>query len=111
MKTRLIIAIAGLVVVLAGFVYLNIQIDSAVEKNCQEVMQLYPDLSQNEALMKAVVSEELSLVHRNELVWTIGRLRIKEALPLLNSYYDQQECDHETRLCQDELKKAIKRCE
>ncbi len=111
MKTRLIIAIAGLAVVLAGFIYLNMQIDSAVEKYCLEVTQLYPDLSQNEALMKAVASEDISLIHRNELVWAIGRLRIKEALPLLNSYYNQQECDHEKRLCQDELKKAIKRCE
>ncbi len=111
MKTRLIIAIAGLVLVLAGFVYLNMQIDYSVEKYCLEVTQLYPDLSQNEALMKAVASEDISLTRRNELVWTIGRMRIKEALPLLNSFYDQQECDHEKRPCQDELKKAIKRCE
>jgi hypothetical protein len=111
MRNRLKIAIAGLVIVLVGFVYLNWQINSAVEKHCEKVMQYYPELSQNEALLKAVASEELSFEQRNRIVWTVGRLEIEKALPLLKSFYDENECDHSKRLCQKELKKAIKRCD
>jgi hypothetical protein len=62
------------------------------------------------SLVDFVTSEEHSLRERNLAVWTLGRLRDPAALPVLESFYTGGPCDHDTRLCQGELRKAIVLC-
>jgi hypothetical protein len=44
------------------------------------------------------------------MVWAIGRLSDKNALPYLQTVYTGEPCAHSLYLCQYELAKAINRC-
>lgn len=75
------------------------------------VLANYPQASNEvEALILQVQSNSETMRRRNMAVWTLGRLRAKAALPVMQKYYTGEPCEHDTRLCQDELKKAIHRC-
>ena len=77
----------------------------------QAVRQAYPQANSDaEALILQIRDESKSIQVRNTAIWIAGRLRAKEALPVMQSYYSGTECDHETHLCLHELEKAIHRC-
>ncbi len=63
-----------------------------------------------EALVAYLDSNTHSLQEKNHTVWALGRLRDKRALPVLESLYTGEPCQHQTSLCQQELKKAIDAC-
>jgi hypothetical protein len=48
---------------------------------------------------------------RNYMVWAIGQIADKKALPFLLVNYTGQPCKHYEYLCQYELEKAINRCD
>jgi len=47
----------------------------------------------------------------NHAIWALGQLGDKRALPFLKSLLTGEPCDHETNLCQGEIKEAIQKLE
>lgn len=62
------------------------------------------------ALMAYVESPKHPLRTRNRAVWALGQLGDARALPVLEKQLAGEECDHDHRLCQHELRKAIRLC-
>jgi len=62
------------------------------------------------ALVDYVESDLHTLSERNCAVWALGQARDVRALSVLEKYYSGEKCDHDRKLCQSELKKAIKLC-
>jgi hypothetical protein len=62
------------------------------------------------ALMAFAASPSHSLRDRNRAVWALGQLGDARALALLERHYTGKPCDHQSELCQQELKKAIHLC-
>jgi hypothetical protein len=62
------------------------------------------------ALIAHVDDESQSLPKRNRAVWALGQLGDERALPVLEKYYTGDPCDHSRFLCQEELRKAIRKC-
>lgn len=62
------------------------------------------------ALVSVATSEEAGLSERNRSIWALGQLGVPEALPALRSLVTGEPCDHESRICQYELEKAIEAC-
>ena len=98
-----------LALILVAFVMICFSIRSGVKEISAEATQQYPG-DRIEALITYVESENISFRQRNLAVWALGRIGDKRALPVLSEYYNGGPCDHERRLCQGELEKAIKLC-
>ena len=70
-----------------------------------------------EALIATIGCKTCSLKDRQMAVWAVGQLAYRDrdamspVLPALYAEYDGKRCDHERRLCQYELWKAIKKVE
>ena len=94
---------------LAAFVMICFSIRSSVKKISAEATQQYPG-DRIEALITYVKSENHSLRQRNRAVWALGQIGDERALPTLEKSYTGGPCDHDSRLCQGELQKAIKLC-
>ena len=62
------------------------------------------------ALIAVVTSEDADLSERNRSIWALGQLGSPDALPTLQSLVVDEKCDHESKICQYELEKAIKAC-
>ena len=62
------------------------------------------------ALIQVAQSSHYPMRMRNRSVWALGRLRAPEALPHLELMVTGDACEHNKKLCQDELEKAILRC-
>ncbi len=86
-------------------------IQMTAHQKVDAVRAAYPQANSDaEALIRQIQNESESMQMRNTAVWIAGRLRVKEALPVMKSHYSAQDCEHESNLCQHELEKAIKRC-
>ncbi|MGD9125248.1 MAG: hypothetical protein PVG60_09155 [Desulfarculaceae bacterium] len=93
---------------LAGSIWV---IESSLQELCAAAQHSHPHPGDDvAALMDFVASGDHSLKQRNRAVWALGRLCDRRALPLLQTHYNGQPCDHEKFLCQYELKKAIQNC-
>ena len=58
-----------------------------------------------------LAGDEACLLHsRDKAIWALGQLADASALPMLESLYTGEPCDHKTKICQYELEKAIKHC-
>jgi hypothetical protein len=62
------------------------------------------------ALISVSTSEEASLRDRNRAIWALGQLGSGEALPTLQALVSNELCDHDSKICQYELEKAIEAC-
>jgi hypothetical protein len=62
------------------------------------------------ALLAYVQSESHTLKDRNHVIWALGQSRDARALPVLENYFTNRECNHSQNLCQHELEKAIRLC-
>ena len=86
-------------------------IHQSVREYCAVAQQAYPHPGDDvAALTDFMNSDSHSLPDRDLAVWTLGRLCDARALPALERAYTGGECNHNERLCQYELEKAIKRC-
>jgi hypothetical protein len=107
-------AIALVIVVLLGAVAFGAllwHIHASARRYCAIAQAAHPHPGDDvAALIDFMKSGEHSLRERNLAVWTLGRLRDPAALPALESFYTGGKCDHDTRLCQGELHKAITLC-
>jgi hypothetical protein len=116
MKKRVVKIVIGVFVanVLLGSAALGViawRTHQSVQEYCNVAQQAHPHPSDDVAsLTDFMNSNSHSFRDRNFAVWTLGHLRDAKALPALKSAYNGTPCDHENRLCQYELEKAIKRC-
>ena len=111
LKTAVIVL--GVFLCLGGAAYGAIlwHIHNCAEQYCAVAQQAHPHPSDDIASLSDFMnSEDHSLRERNLATWTLGQRRDPAALPALESVYTAQECDHDTQLCQHELRKAIKLC-
>jgi hypothetical protein len=98
-----------LALILVAFMMICFSIRSGVKEISAEAIRQYPG-DRIEALMAYVDSENHSLRKRNLAVWALGQIGDDGALPTLEKSYTGGPCDHDSRLCQGELQKAIKLC-
>ena len=104
-----------LFVCVVGIILLSLWIELGVKKVCRVATQKYPG-DKVEALMMSVETEERGYrAHlysvNNHAFWALGQLGDKRALPFLKKLSTGKPCDHETNLCQGEIKKAINKLE
>ncbi len=104
-----------LLVCVAGIVLLSLWIELGVKKVCGAATEKYPG-DKVEALMVSVETKEYGYranIYRtkNHALWALGQLGDKRALPFLKKLVTVEPCDHETNLCQGEIKEAISKLE
>jgi hypothetical protein len=86
-------------------------IHQSVKLNCQSAQHAHPHPGDDvAALIDYMNSENHSLWDRTHRgVWTLGQLRDNRALSALEKVYIGK-CDHYKKLCQYEVRKAVKLC-
>ena len=104
-----------LLVCVVGIILFSLWIELTVKKVCTVATQKYPG-DKIEALMMSVETKEYGYnAHlysaNNRVFWALGQLGDKRALPFLRNLVTGQPCDHETNLCQGEIKEAIHKLE
>jgi hypothetical protein len=113
------ILLRGILIVLlacvVSIILLSLSIELHVKKICGMATQKYPG-DKVEALMMFVETKEYGYnPHRyktnNHVFWALGQLGDKRALPFLRKLLTGEPCDHETNLCQGEVKEAIQKLE
>ena len=109
-KYRVLIYISlsfGLGILFGTFYTSTMWIGQSVKDQCLEAQTLY----QKDCVQSLIGYTQNSGIRpekHSRAVWALGQLGDKRALPTLEKLYDGSECDHENKLCQYELKKAIK---
>ena len=96
-----------LVLVLAG---ISGSIRSGLQRFSDDAVTRFPG-DRVEALMQLVDCDTCSLEDRNHAVWALGQMVEHRAISVLRKHFDGQPCTHTTRLCQYELRKAIRMIE
>jgi hypothetical protein len=113
------ILLRGTLIVLSvcvvAILLLSLSVELHLKKICKTATQKYPG-DKVEALMMSVESKEYGYdAHRyranNYAIWALGQLGDKCALPFLRKLSTGEPCDHETNLCQGEIKEAIQKLE
>ena len=94
---------------LVGYLCICFSIRSSVKEISAMAVREFPG-DRIVALMTYVDSKSYSLRQRNRAVWALGQIGDKRALAILEKFYTGGPCDHDGRLCQGELQKAIKLC-
>ena len=110
-RNIIIVLFAGLIccVCLLGFVRRIIQ--SGLDRQCAIAQTAHPHPGDTVAAMLEYVQSDLhTLKERNLAVWSLGQARDSRALPILERYFSGEKCDHDSKLCQSELEKAIMLC-
>jgi len=95
--------LTALVLLLAGIV---VSIRNGLQRFSDDAVARFPG-DRIEALIKVVDCDSCTLQDRDHAVWALGQMAEPAARPVLTKYFDGQRCDHTTRLCQYELRKAI----
>jgi hypothetical protein len=119
-KSRLLrFLVKGTVIVIAAcavvIILLSLWIELHVKKICGMATQKYPG-DKVEAMMMFVETKEYGYKKNiysanNHAFWALGQLGDKRALPFLKGLVTGEPCDHETNLCQGEIKEAIDKLE
>ena len=104
-----------LLVCVVVIILFSLSIELGVKKICGIAAQKYPG-DKVEALMMFVESKEYGYnAHRysanNRAFWALAQLGDKRALPFLRNLLTGERCDHETNICQGEIKEAIQKLE
>jgi hypothetical protein len=111
MRRKLLLTGAGMlalmVIVLAGII---ISIRSGLQRFSDDAVRQFPG-DRAAALIRLVDCDTCSLEDRNHAVWALGQMVEARSIAVLKKHFDGQRCDHTTRLCQYELRKAIRMIE
>ena len=87
---------------------LHLWIAGVVAANVQEAQRHHPgDGVQAATALLAV--HDTPVPTKDRMVWTLGTLGDRRALPLLNSLHTGAACQHQTAVCQYEVEKAIRK--
>jgi hypothetical protein len=92
-------------ILILAYLIAGVWIGRAVVATAAEARALAPGDSL-EALLAVVESADRPLAERNRAVWALGQLGDRRALLVLDRHYTARRCDHESCLCQREIKKA-----
>jgi len=84
-----------------------VSIRSGLQRFSDDAMARFPG-DRVEALIQVVDCDTCPMQDRNHAVWALGQMVEPRARPVFEKYFDGQRCDHTTRLCQYELRKAIR---
>ena len=111
LRAILIVLLVCVVVIIS----LSLSIELGIKKTCEIATRKYPG-DKVEALMMFVESNESGYdAHRytanNHAFWALGQLGDERALPFLRKLSTGKPCDHETNICQGEIKEAIQNIE
>lgn len=94
-----------------SYLAFNVYVHINVSKYVSTSQKAFPEENDKiYSMIKYINSNDYSLKEKNGVVWAIGRLSDKNALPFLQSLYTGEPCNHSLYLCQYELAKAINRC-
>jgi HEAT repeat protein len=96
-----------LITLLALFSVAEIMIGLGVRRFSQIAQEQFPG-DRIRALEAMVECESCDLRDRNHAVWALGQLADHRTLPILEKYYTGEKCDHLNKICQYELKKALR---
>jgi hypothetical protein len=96
-----------LITLLALISVAELMIGSGVRRFSQIAQEQFPG-DRVRALVAMVECESCDLRDRNHAVWALGQLADHRALPVLEKYYTGEKCDHLHKICQYELKKALR---
>jgi|GEM_PF-587041 len=94
---------------LAGFLFMMTCISFDVNRTSTIAMKKFGG-DRVTALTRLIEAPEITLNVKNDAVWALGQLGDERALPTLERYYHGGECNHDSTLCQYELKKALTKC-
>ena len=87
------------------------KIQSSLDQYCAIAQAAHPHPGDAvAALLDYVQSDSHTLRERNLAVWALGQARDSRALPIIERYFSGEKCDHDSKLCQSELNKAIMLC-
>ncbi len=105
----------GLLLCVVAILFLSLRIELGVKEVCAMATQTYPG-DKVEALMKFVKLEDSvysasRYSENNHVFWALGQLGDTRALPFLKTLLTGEPCDHETNLCQGEIREAIQKLE
>lgn len=103
------LSVALLCLAIGGYVVTGLVIGRQVDRTIGLAQSRYAQ-APVEALISLALSEEAPLRDRNRAVWALGQLGAREAAPALRSLELTTGCDHESAVCQHELKKALDLC-
>lgn len=99
---------AILVTALLALVFIvESMIGSGVRRFSQMAQEQFPG-DRVASLIQMVECQSRDLRDRNHAVWALGQLADRRALPVLEKYYTGEKCDHQHKICQYELKKALR---
>lgn len=111
MRRKLLLTGAGLlalmVVALTGII---VSIRSSLQRFSDDAVSQFPG-DRAEALIRLVDCDTCNLGDRNHAVWALGQMVEARSISVLRKHFDGQPCQHTTRLCQYELRKAIRMME
>ena len=96
---------------IATFTIFRILIGNGIKENISIAKKEYPGKAED-ALLAYLADSTKSVQDRTQVaVWTLGQIRSRKALPVLNSLYKNDPkgttCRHNSQLCQYEIHKAI----
>ena len=119
MKKLLIIIVAGLVILFAGFsVGVYLWIDITVKENIKIARKKYPGGKAEDSLIAYLSDTTNSPEDRSNIaIWTLGQIHSEKALPVLKKFYNNdpkgKTCHgrHNSVLCQYEIYKALNAAE
>lgn len=109
MKLRRVLYLAGtLLILVIPALYFGglIIIKHQAKLYAKEAVSVYHK-DKTESLLMLIDSENHSLKEKNKAVWSLGVLKDENALSRLEMLYTGKDCNHDSALCQYELKKAI----
>lgn len=110
-KITFVVLIAFSLIAVITFTGIYLYVKSYTDRYVGIACSCFPeDHDKIYALINYMKSSDYSLESRNNMVWTIGRLSDRRALPYLQALYTGEPCRHSQELCQYELSKAINRC-
>ncbi|MBN2088194.1 HEAT repeat domain-containing protein [candidate division KSB1 bacterium] len=100
-----------LIVVFAGASYIII---NEVETICFKTQKMFPG-DAVESLTSALKSENLSIREKNQVIWALGEIGDKRAIPVLRTLETgemcDKPCDTNQKICQYGIRKSIRFCE
>ena len=106
-KGTLTVLIASAIMIFVFCLWIEVHLKDV----CTMATKKYPG-DKVEALMKVVETSETGYsadLYRanNHAFWALGQLGDKRALPFLKGLETGEKCEHNTNICQGEIKKAI----
>lgn len=104
------IGIGAIVILISTLMIISFIINSSVHKNCLKALNKYGGTCLTALITTVKDKDNNSFRERNTAIWTLGRLRQKEAVATLKSFYTgiiPSKEPYDNSISQYEIKKAL----